>query len=52
MRKKDNEKNKLEEKTKQLELSIETANERNKYIETLFVWSGETYFRFKLFFSF
>jgi two-component sensor histidine kinase len=28
-------KNELEEKTKQLELSIETANERNKYIETL-----------------
>ena len=28
-------KNELEEKTKQLELSIESANERNKYIETL-----------------
>ena len=28
-------KNELEEKTKQLQLSIESANERNKYIETL-----------------
>jgi two-component sensor histidine kinase len=28
-------KNELEEKTKQLELAIESANERNKYIETL-----------------
>lgn len=29
-------KNELEEKTKQLQLSIESTNERNKYIETLF----------------